>query len=119
MIREVALPVAAEGVKKRTVCLIGYSGEIIRRYPCQPSTTNISLILKEGWGVHVIDDDVTIGVKLRDESCPTSEVPPTLPSGEPPVPDPVPLALEQMTGAEKLAAGYKPVPKDGRIVWEK
>lgn len=122
MLREVALPAAKPGVVTREIHLVGFSGDVIRRYPCHPTTTNISLVMKPGYGVRVKDDDEIIGVKIRDEACPvavTTEVPPTSTPGKPQEPPVASVALEKMTGAEKLAAGYKPVNKDGKIVWEK
>lgn len=123
MLREVALPPAPAGTVLRKVNLIGYSGGVVKSYPCHPTTTNISLMLKPGYGVQVDDDGVITGVKLRDIPCAVAPivVPPTPPTGpkqELPA-APGAKSLEQMTGAEKMAAGYRPTSKDGKIVWEK
>lgn len=147
MYREFRLLPPVAGANRRKVSHHNGAGSFIKGYNMDLETTNIGFETKPGQVVRVTDfkddevlhtadfkinkdcpavvqfflkrDTVTVPVEPgRVQTLLPTAVVPTPPSGEPPAPQAVPAALEEMTVPQKLAAGYRPVSKDGKVVWE-
>jgi len=114
---EVKLPPGRPGTKRRSLRIL-CDGVILKSIPMNPMTTNITLAVKPGWMLEVADDDVI--TKVTGE-CPapveTTVAPPVEPTGTPPEAPGVEVA--SMTPQERLAAGYRPTPVNGKIEWVK